>query len=98
VCSSSSDVSQGTSSTTTAPASTASLTLTKSCPGCSYENAGDTLNYQYLVQNTGEAGLTNIAVTDSPVTCPEQTLTPSDQEPCTANYTLSQTDVDNENL
>jgi uncharacterized repeat protein (TIGR01451 family) len=64
---------------------------------------GETINYSYLVTNTGNVDLTSVAVDDptlGPVTCPVPAapgLAPGASETCTANatYTVTQTDVDN---
>ncbi|MGI9405133.1 MAG: beta strand repeat-containing protein, partial [Hyphomicrobiaceae bacterium] len=63
-------------------------------------DAGDTINYTFSVQNTGNVTLTNIAVTDPLVTMsggPIATLAPgaTDATTFTASYTITQVDVDN---
>ena len=64
--------------------------------------AGDTIQYSYLVTNTGNVTLTSVAVDDptlGPTTCPTPTapgLAPGSAETCTADavYIVTQTDVD----
>ncbi|MGV8848839.1 MAG: beta strand repeat-containing protein [Propionibacteriaceae bacterium] len=59
--------------------------------------AGATIDYSFVVTNTGNVTLTLIEITDAKtglVTCPATTLAPGDQTTCTAAYTLKQTDVD----
>jgi uncharacterized repeat protein (TIGR01451 family) len=62
---------------------------------------GETISYDFLVTNTGDVTLTNIAVTDplvSPITCPSgnpiPSLAPGASETCTGSYTINQADVD----
>ena len=58
---------------------------------------GDTINYTFLVTNTGNVTLHDVGVTDSKVgtvTCPATTLAPQTQTTCTASYTVTQADVD----
>ncbi|MGI6484431.1 MAG: THxN family PEP-CTERM protein [Candidatus Dojkabacteria bacterium] len=53
-------------------------------------NAGDTVNFTYIVQNTGNVKLTNIAVTDDKgvqVTCPGTELEPGTNMTCTGSAT-----------
>ena len=64
--------------------------------------AGDTIQYSYLVTNTGNVTLTSVAVDDptlGPTTCPTPAapgLAPGSAETCTADavYTVTQADVD----
>ena len=88
-------------STVTVPASgaTSSLSLTKSVTAAtrSYSAAGQTLNYDYLVTNTGTTTISSIAVSDdliATVSCPQPSLAPRASETCTGSYTTTQTDVD----
>ncbi|HXW78837.1 MAG TPA: hypothetical protein VEJ84_05030, partial [Acidimicrobiales bacterium] len=60
---------------------------------------GETIDYSYLVTNTGNTPLTNVAVTDllpglSAVTCPVTSLAPGGSTTCTATYTVAQADMD----
>jgi uncharacterized repeat protein (TIGR01451 family) len=59
--------------------------------------AGDTIDYTFLVTNTGNVTLTGIVVDDpkvGTVDCPVTTLAPTESTTCTATYTLTQADVD----
>ncbi len=76
---------------------TASLGLAKSTTSTGYGAAGDTIDYDYLVTNTGTTTLSNISVTDNlvgAVSCPDYSLAPEASETCTGSYTVSQADVD----
>ncbi len=88
------------SSTVTVDASDtfSSLSLVKSTSSSGYGAAGDTLDYSYVVKNTGTTTLSGISVTDSlipDVNCPPGDLTPGSSETCTGSYTVTQADVDN---
>jgi uncharacterized repeat protein (TIGR01451 family) len=103
----------GSSSAVTAVASTAtvvaaqapSLSVVKSSPTKSYSAVGNTIDYDFLVTNTGNVTLSSISVTDkqsapagglaSGPTCPAATLAPGASEVCTATYTVTQTDLNN---
>ena len=59
--------------------------------------AGDTIDYTFLVTNTGNLTLSAIVVDDplvGAVDCPVNTLAPGESTTCTATYTLTQADVD----
>lgn len=84
-----------------------SLSLTKTgtldAGGDGVADAGDTIDYSFEVENTGNVTLNNVAVTDplpglSAITCPGgnpiPTLAIGATETCTATYTLLQADVD----
>ncbi len=78
---------------TAAPA----VTLDKQAGTPSGNNAGDTIDYTFVVTNTGNVTLTGITVDDplvGTVDCPTTTLAPTASTTCTATYTLTQTDVD----
>ncbi|MGP8007548.1 MAG: hypothetical protein ACLP2J_11005, partial [Acidimicrobiales bacterium] len=58
---------------------TSSLSLTKSTTSSGYGAAGQTLNYDYLVTNTGTTTISSIGVSDNKVapanlTCPQASL------------------------
>ena len=60
---------------------------------------GSTLNYSFLVTNTGGSILSNVVVTDalpglSPISCPGTTLVAGANMTCTASYQITQADVD----
>ncbi|WP_344081139.1 DUF7507 domain-containing protein [Luedemannella helvata] len=60
-------------------------------------DAGDTVSYEFLVTNTGNVTLTNVAIDDptvGTVTCPTTTIVPNTPVTCTATYTLKQEDLD----
>jgi len=92
--------------TVAASGTTSSLSLTKSTTSTGYGAAGDTIPYTYVVTNTGTTTLNSVVVSDSatdgngdpaePVTvnCPVGTVAPGASEVCTANYVVSQEDVD----
>ena len=87
-------------SSVTVPASNASsaLTLSKTAVTAAYGAAGDTLDYDYLVTNTGTTTLSGIAVSDNLVTsvsCPQPSLAPGASETCTGSYTTTLDDVNN---
>lgn len=85
-----------------------SLTIVKSINGDDANaapgvlvTAGSTMSITYLVTNTGNQTLTNVHVTDdhavAAMTCPTTTLTPGENETCTATYpapTLGQQHTD----
>jgi len=77
---------------------TPSLAFTKTAQNASYASVGDTLQYQYRVENDGNVIINNIAISDnriSPVTCPQTTLQPGEFMVCTGTDVVSQTDIDN---
>ncbi|MGC4812800.1 DUF7507 domain-containing protein [Micromonospora sp. DT228] len=90
-----------------APAPAAvSIAVVKSSTTTSITTVGQQVPYRYLVLNTGGVTLTNIAITDvqappssnanlGPITCPLTTLTPGQTTTCTATYTVTQADLDN---
>ena len=62
-----------------------------------YGAAGDVINYNYLVTNTGTTTESNISVSDNKiatVSCPPGSLAPGASETCTGSYTVTQADVD----
>ncbi|MEZ5191692.1 MAG: hypothetical protein R2734_03685 [Nocardioides sp.] len=60
--------------------------------------AGDTIDYTFVVTNTGNVTLDPVTVDDpkvGPVACPSGPLAPGDSVTCgPATYTLTQADVD----
>ncbi|MCC6496795.1 MAG: DUF11 domain-containing protein [Propionibacteriaceae bacterium] len=82
--------------TTTIPASP-SITLVKTAGTPSGSSAGDTIDYSFLVTNSGNVTLASVAVTDpqvGAVSCPDTTLAPGGSTTCAATYVLTQADVD----
>ncbi len=85
------------SATVEASDATSSLSLSKTSTSSAYGAAGDTLNYNYLVNNTGTTTISNVGVSDNlvaNVSCPDSSLAPNASETCTGSYTVSQADVD----
>ncbi|MEZ5093187.1 hypothetical protein [Nocardioides sp.] len=73
------------------------ITLDKQAGIPSGNSAGDTIDYDFVVQNTGNVTLTGIVIDDAMFTtvdCPVTTLAPTESTTCTASYTLTQLDVD----
>lgn len=59
---------------------------------------GDSVNYEFLVDNTGNVSLTGIEITDplpglSPVSCPGTSLAPGEQMTCSASYLATSADI-----
>ena len=80
--------------TNSAPA----LTLVKSATQSSYSAAGQSIDYDYLVTNTGEVTLSGVGIIDthaglSGLSCPEATLAPGAAETCSATYVVTPADV-----
>ena len=77
---------------------TSSLSLTKSTTSTGYGDAGDTIDYSYLVTNTGTTTLSDIAVSDNlvaTVSCPDSLPRPRGVGDLHAgSYTVTQADVD----
>ncbi|MEU8388152.1 hypothetical protein [Micromonospora sp. NPDC048843] len=99
-------VSDPNSLTIPAPVLTAAVTVVKSSTTTSITTVGQQVPYRFLVANTGGLTLTNVAVTDAqtppssnanlgPITCPVTTLAPGASTTCTATYTVTQADLDN---
>ncbi|MFD7642608.1 hypothetical protein ACFV4P_18325 [Kitasatospora sp. NPDC059795] len=64
---------------------------------------GQSLDYSYVVTNTGAVTLTDVTVTDTSfsgagtppaISCPSTTLDPGASMTCTATYTVTQADID----
>lgn len=86
------------SSSVTTAVNSASLDIAKSADVNAFTAAGQTINYTYVVTNTGSATLSNISVSDdliASVDCPETTLAGGDSEMCTGSYTTTATDISN---
>ena len=90
-------------STTTPTSTEATLTLDKqaSTPidadGNSRIDAGDTIDYTFVLTNTGAVSLTDVTVDDpkvGAVDCPTNALVPGATTTCSADYTITQADVD----
>ncbi|MFB7893944.1 hypothetical protein ACFC1I_17220 [Microbacterium sp. NPDC056044] len=87
----------------------ASLELVKSASpsGAAAYNEGQEITYSFVVTNTGNLPVTDIAIAEtdftgsgqlSAITCPASSLAPATQLTCTATYTLTQEDVDRGSL
>ena len=75
-----------------------SLTLDKTIIGGDpYTTVGATIDYQYVVTNTGNVTITGVSVTDDNVdglvVCDVTTLLPGDVATCTASHTVTQADL-----
>ena len=83
------------SATVEASNATSGLSISKSTDSTGYGAAGDTINYTYLVTNTGtttlDPGITDNLIPN--VSCPDSSLAPGAFETCTGSYTVTQADV-----
>ncbi len=86
---------------------TAALTLTKSANPTTVTAVGQTVNYSFLVRNTGNVTITGVSIADSltapaapapTVTCPVTALAPAASTTCTAAYATTQADLDNASI
>jgi uncharacterized repeat protein (TIGR01451 family)/LPXTG-motif cell wall-anchored protein len=98
-----SPVTSGPSSATVTVGAAPALTLQKSATPDTASAPGDEISYSFLVTNTGNVTLSNVAVdetafdgsgTMSAIDCPASSLAPDAQEVCTASYAVTQADVD----
>ncbi|HET6783104.1 MAG TPA: hypothetical protein VFH12_04640, partial [Pseudoxanthomonas sp.] len=72
-------------------------TLDKRALSTSYTATGDTVNYEYVLTNTGNVTINGIAIADdriATVTCPVTSLAPGASTTCTASYLATQADLD----
>ena len=74
------------------------LSLVKSTIQSNYYAAGQTINYTYLVTNTGNVTLSSVGVVDTHagltgLSCPDSTLAPTSSESCTAAYQTTPADL-----
>jgi choice-of-anchor A domain-containing protein/uncharacterized repeat protein (TIGR01451 family) len=87
----------------------AEVTVAKMSTTTAITTVGQAVPYQFLVANTGNVTLTNVTVTDvqtapslnvnlGPIVCPLTTLEPGQSTICTATYTVTQADLDNDGL
>ena len=86
-----------TDSTDTPIAAGPAITLDKQAGTPTGTTAGSTIDYTFVVTNTGNVTLTGVSVDDpkvGTVSCPVTTLAPGESTTCTATYTLTQVDVD----
>ena len=75
----------------------------KSATPGTVSKAGQQVEYRFAVTNTGNVTLSGVTVKDTAfsgtgtlgaITCPESSLAPQASETCTADYTVTQADVD----
>ncbi len=74
-----------------------SVTSVTDVNGNGKRDAGDRINYSFLVTNTGGSALTAVGVTDpkvSGISCPGTTLALGASLTCTATYAITQADTD----
>ena len=81
-----------------------SISLTKSYTGNADEDGsgditvGDTLSYEFIVENTGDVTLDSVTLTDpltgGVVSCPQTVLAPGATMTCSATYSVAQGDID----
>ena len=86
---------QDTVSTPVTPAP--ALLLDKQAGTPSGDNAGDTIDFAFVVTNSGNVTLDPVSVVDptvGTVVCPDAVLAPAETTTCSASYTLTQGDVD----
>jgi uncharacterized repeat protein (TIGR01451 family) len=74
------------------------LTMVKSATESSYSAAGQTINYNYLITNTGNVTLSAVGVVDAHaglngLSCPDTTLAPNASETCSATYKVTMADL-----
>lgn len=84
------------SSTSTPIVAEPDITLVKNAGTPTGEIAGSTVDFSFVVTNTGNLPLKSIALTDpqiSAVTCPSVALEPQVSMTCTGTYTITQADV-----
>jgi uncharacterized repeat protein (TIGR01451 family) len=94
---------QATASISVLTAAVPAITVTKSASQESVAAVGQTVNYKFLVKNTGDVTVHTVKVTDiqsvagealtSGPTCPAATLAPGASETCTATYTVTAVDM-----
>ena len=83
--------------TNTPIAATPSLTIDKTAGVPSGAAAGSTINYTFLVTNTGNVTITGIVIDDvnidAAAVCPVTTLLPGENTTCTGTHTITQAEV-----
>ncbi len=83
--------------TITGPAQAPNLTMTKTASLSNFGAVGSSVPYTFTFRNRGNVTLTNVTVTDPKIpslSCVVASLPPDQQRVCTANYTVTQADVD----
>jgi large repetitive protein len=79
------------------PTRNPAITLDKATTLANFGNAGTVVPYTFTVRNTGNVTLTNVVVTDPllpGLSCTVATLAPNATNTCSANYTVTQANVD----
>ncbi|GAA2165302.1 hypothetical protein GCM10009845_22550 [Pedococcus bigeumensis] len=85
------------------PSPEPSISIVKSANPTVVAAAGDTVAYSFVVKNTGNVTLHDVAVDDTftvpagpalAISCPKTVLAPDESETCTASYSVTQADVD----
>ncbi|MFJ4223796.1 hypothetical protein [Microbacterium sp. NPDC089695] len=75
-----------------------SLTIDKSTPTASYKAVGDVVEYSFVVVNTGNVRIDDLAIDDDQLdtaaTCPVTTLAPGATTTCSGSHTITQQDLD----
>jgi uncharacterized repeat protein (TIGR01451 family) len=88
----------------TVPVVSPGLSVVKSASPASVSKVGDVIDYSFAVTNTGNVTMTDITVTDTlsapagpalDVVCPVTELAAGASTTCTAEYTVTQADLDN---
>ena len=83
--------------TVTGPALAPALEVLKTSSLAVFGAVGTTVPYNFRIQNTGNATLTNVVVTDPKIpalSCTYATLAPGAVQNCSGSYTVKQSDVD----
>ncbi|HWR84860.1 MAG TPA: isopeptide-forming domain-containing fimbrial protein, partial [Rhodoglobus sp.] len=79
------------------------IQLVKSASPTTVSAVGDAVSYEFLVTNSGDVTLTDVAVTETAfsgtgaepeIVCPADTLAPEEFVTCTASYEVTQADLD----
>jgi uncharacterized repeat protein (TIGR01451 family) len=73
------------------------LLIDKSTTATDYSAVGQTIDYSYLVTNTGNITLSGISVTDdrvASISCPAGDVAPGASITCTGSYAVTQVDLD----
>ncbi|MFK7939876.1 MAG: hypothetical protein AB8B82_10885 [Roseovarius sp.] len=82
----------------TGPSIAPLISIVKDTTLTSFGNAGTTVPYTFVVSNDGDATLFNVSVSDlllPGLVCEAAELLPDEELSCSADYTVTQTDVDN---
>jgi uncharacterized repeat protein (TIGR01451 family) len=84
----------------TVPLQMPAITIFKSASPTTVTAAGQTIDYSFVVTNTGNVTLTAVGVTDpmvglSAISCPQTSLAPTVSTTCTATYTVTVADMNN---